>query len=76
MFPSVKIPWRTLHSGLDSKNSEVRWYHMDLGIIYQEIEKVFGSIDSFVSDLDFQLNAGAAQTADFLVSGSSLLSTR
>jgi len=54
------LVWCT-HLGLNASTNAVRRYHMDLGSSYREIEKRIGSIDSFISDLDFQLNAGAAQ---------------
>ena len=47
--------------GLEPADEEVRTYHMDLGRIYREIEQLIGTVDSQISDLDFQLNAGAAQ---------------
>jgi hypothetical protein len=34
---------------------------MNLGNTYTAIEKLIGKIDSQISDLDFQLNAGAAK---------------
>lgn len=54
------LVWCT-HLGLNASNNEVRSHYMDFGTAYREIEKRIGSIDSFISDLDFQLNASAAQ---------------
>ena len=54
------LVWCT-HLGLNASNNEVRRHHMDLDTTYREVEKRIGSIDSFINDLDFQLNAGAAQ---------------
>jgi hypothetical protein len=34
---------------------------MELGRIYTSIEKILGTIDSCISDYDFELNANAAQ---------------
>ncbi|MCR9172459.1 MAG: hypothetical protein NXI10_08215 [bacterium] len=46
---------------LDASNSTAREHHMELGHIYRDIEQQVGTVDSYISDLDFQLNAGAAQ---------------
>ena len=47
--------------GLDSSDPVAREHHMELRTIYLAIEKRLGAIDSFISDYDFELNAGAAQ---------------
>ncbi|XOV66695.1 MAG: hypothetical protein ACFHU9_13805 [Fluviicola sp.] len=47
--------------GLPPSDIHVREYHLELRNIYPAIEKQLGRIDSFISDHDFELNAGAAQ---------------
>lgn len=46
--------------GYPAANGRVRRYHMDLGNLYAEIDKLLGGINSQISDWDFGLNAGAA----------------
>ena len=46
--------------GVNTSNETLRQYYMNLGNTYTAIEKLIGKIDSQISDLDFQLNAGAA----------------
>jgi hypothetical protein len=48
-------------SNLDPSDGQVREYHMDLRLIYRDVEHLLGGIDSCISDLDFELNSGAAQ---------------
>ena len=47
--------------GLEPGNDAARSYHMGLNSIYKRVIEVLGPIDSALSDLDFQLNSGAAQ---------------
>ncbi|GAB5416753.1 MAG: hypothetical protein Crog4KO_22420 [Crocinitomicaceae bacterium] len=47
--------------GLDSTDNEARNHHLELSTTYSEIKKILGTIDSYISDFDFELNAGAAQ---------------
>lgn len=47
--------------GLNASDDATREHHMELRTIYASIQKILGNIDSFISDLDFQLNSGAAQ---------------
>ncbi len=47
--------------GLNSSDTEARNHHLALRTIYPEIATLLGTIDSFISDFDFELNAGAAQ---------------
>ncbi len=47
--------------GLEASDPVAREHHMELGSIYSAIEERLGTIDSFISDYDFGLNAGAAQ---------------
>ncbi|PQB05391.1 hypothetical protein [Aureitalea marina] len=54
------LVWCTQH-GLDFGDSAAREYHMGLGTMVREIRKWIDPIDSFISDFDFELNAGAAQ---------------
>ena len=49
------------HHAFDVANSQVREYHMNLGSIYKDVEKILGKINSQISDYDFELNAGAAR---------------
>jgi hypothetical protein len=41
-------------------SNELRTYYKGLEVIYNEVESKLGKIDSQISDLDFQLNSGAA----------------
>ena len=50
-----------IDAGEDAANPDARAYHMGLGDIVKQIGKWIDPIDSFVSDFDFELNAGAAQ---------------
>lgn len=54
------LVWCTQH-GIDPANSVARNYHMGLGKAVREIALWIDPIDSFISDYDFELNAGAAQ---------------
>lgn len=47
--------------GLSASNSLLLDYYRDLAHIYASIKKILGSVESKISGLDFQLNAGAAQ---------------
>jgi hypothetical protein len=47
--------------GLEVSNAEVLSYYKGLSTIYAKVEESLGRIDSQISDLDFGLNAGAAQ---------------
>ena len=47
--------------GVNASNETLRQYYMNLGNTCTAIEKLIDKIDSMISDLDFQLNAGAAQ---------------
>lgn len=42
-----------------ASNEDLRGYYMKLDKTYYAIENIIGQIDSQISDLDFQLNAGA-----------------
>nr|WP_299384490.1 hypothetical protein [Allomuricauda sp.] len=46
---------------LDSENTQVTSHYRNLERIYPSLVSLLGPIDSQISDLDFQLNAGAAQ---------------
>ena len=54
------IVWCKQHA-FDTANLQVRDYHMSLRGIFNDVEKILGKIDSQISDIDFELNAGAAQ---------------
>lgn len=54
------LVWCTQH-GLDASNPRAREYHMGLADEVKQIREWIDPIDSFVSDFDFELNAGAAQ---------------
>lgn len=54
------LAWCT-QLGLDASDSVAREHHMGLRNSYAAIEKHLGDINSFVSDYDLELNAGAAQ---------------
>ena len=54
------LVWCNQH-GLDAANPDARAYHMGLDEVVKQISKWIDPIDSFVSDFDFELNAGAAQ---------------
>ena len=45
----------------DPENEQVRENFKHLSKVYMEVEKILGKIDSYVSDFDFEMNAGAAQ---------------
>lgn len=47
---------------IDSTDEEVKESFNHLVQVYREVEKILGTIDSQVSDFDFELNAGAAQS--------------
>ena len=59
-FHDDYLVWCTA-KGLDSSNESVRAYHMGLRKTYTQVKAVIGQIKSYVSDYDFELNAGAAQ---------------
>ncbi len=46
---------------IDPTDSKARDNHMTLVSVYRNIQMILGEIDSQITDLDFQLNAGAAQ---------------
>ncbi len=46
---------------LDVSDESIKLAFDNLAEVFQGVEKVLGKIDSFVSDYDFELNAGAAQ---------------
>ena len=54
------LVWCTQH-GIDSSSTLAREYHMGLGNVVRDIQKWIDPIDSYISDFDFELNAGAAQ---------------
>ncbi|MCT4623373.1 MAG: hypothetical protein N4A46_07090 [Schleiferiaceae bacterium] len=43
------------------KNPQVKANFDHLEEVYNSVEKILGKIDSFVTDFDFEMNAGAAQ---------------
>lgn len=47
--------------GVDVADPAAREHHLELGAIYSAIEKQLGTINSYINDYDFELNAGAAQ---------------
>lgn len=47
--------------GLSANNTLLLDYYRDLSHTYAAIKKILGSVESKISGLDFQLNAGAAQ---------------
>ena len=49
------------YNSLDPSDEQVRAYHMDLRFLSRNIESLLGEIDSCISNLDFELNAGAVQ---------------
>ena len=46
---------------LDPADPQVLDAYRELGKTYQAIESIIGTIDPFVTDWDFEMNAGAAQ---------------
>jgi hypothetical protein len=54
------LTW-TKSKGINPGNTEVMKYYRELGMIYAQIESELGKIDSYISDLDYQLNSGAIQ---------------
>ncbi|MDC0257801.1 hypothetical protein OAK35_03550 [Crocinitomicaceae bacterium] len=46
---------------MDVADPAAREHHLELGAIYSAIEKQLGTINSYISDYDFELNGGAAQ---------------
>lgn len=54
------LVWCSFNS-LDPANQEVREYHMNLRSICISVIERLGEIDSCISGLDFELNAGSAQ---------------
>lgn len=47
--------------GLNSNDIEVLAYYKALSKIYFQVAQLIGIVDSFITDLDFQQNAGAVQ---------------
>lgn len=45
---------------LDPKNEDVLAHFKNLGIVYSEVEKIIGKIDSQISDWDFEMGSGAS----------------
>lgn len=45
---------------LDPKNETVLTHFKNLGVIYPEVEKIIGKIDSQISDWDFEMGSGAS----------------
>ena len=55
------LAWCRLY-GLSTAEPAFRQWHMDLRTLYPELEKRLGNkIEPFISQLDWELNAGAAQ---------------
>ena len=52
--------WARQHQ-FDAANTHVRHHYLNLGKHYKVIEQIIGPINSHISDLDFELNAGSAQ---------------
>ena len=50
-----------LSQSVNSKNVKIINYYTQLGGIYNEIKQILGTIDSQISNFDFELNAGAIQ---------------
>jgi hypothetical protein len=46
---------------IDPTDSTARQYHMDLNSVYARIASHIGTVDSYISNSDFELNAGAVQ---------------
>lgn len=51
----------SMERGLDSGDLQVLDFYRELGRIYIQVEAILGKVDPFVSDWDFEMNAGAAQ---------------
>jgi hypothetical protein len=49
------------YKNLSPDSVKARNHHMELGQTFRDIEAILGNIDSQISDLDFELNSGAAQ---------------
>ena len=54
------LDWCNIQN-VEANSEELRQYYMRLCKTCQSIEEVIGKIDSQISDLDFQLNSGAAK---------------
>ncbi|MBO6515350.1 MAG: hypothetical protein JJ975_02265 [Bacteroidia bacterium] len=54
------LQWCNEHA-LVVNNHKNRDYYMSLGGVYRRVQESIGTIDSCISDFDFELNAGAAQ---------------
>lgn len=50
-----------IERGLDPADPHVLGFYRELGRIYKQVEATLGKVDPFVSDWDFEMNAGAAQ---------------
>lgn len=49
------------YNSLDPSDEQVRAYHMNLRFLWRNIESLLGGVDSCIRNMDFELNAGAAQ---------------
>ena len=49
------------HQSYDASNEEIREYHINLYSIHNEVKEMLGTIDSVISNYDFELNTGAAK---------------
>ena len=47
--------------GLHAGNTDILEYYRGLSTVYTEVQKILGTIDSYISYYDFEMNAGAAQ---------------
>ncbi|MBO3697671.1 hypothetical protein [Roseivirga sp. E12] len=53
------LEWTRDHY-LDPKNHEVLAHFKNLGLVYTEVEKIIGKIDSQISNWDFEMGSGAS----------------
>lgn len=53
------LVWSKEHY-LDAKNEEVLAHFKNLAVVYGEVEKIIGKIDSQISDWDFEMGSGAS----------------
>jgi len=60
VFSATYLEWCQCYM-MDASAPQIIDYYKTLGNIYVDIEKILGKITSYVSDYDFELNAGAAQ---------------
>ena len=51
----------SMERGLDPGDPQVLNFYRELGRIYTDVAAILGKVESFVSDWDFEMNAGAAQ---------------